>query len=513
MVDLRIMLRKLKQGMSEKALSQEMGLARSSIRVYKERLSSAGVDYETALKMDDAELNALLTKPAKGRPQDHRMAELGPLLNEYASDHKIRYRGYDIIWGDYIRTHPDGYSYNRFREILSHWEKEHNYTYHNVHLPGDEMQIDFAGDSIWLFDKQTDNAVKKVVTLCCLLPCSSLSFVYALPNATMEWMFLGLSKSLEYFGGVPARAKSDNMAQWVKRADRYEPEFTETAKQWGLHYGCALEATRVRKPRDKGAVESLVYQAYRYIYGRMSKEKYYDIDSLNGRMMELLDEFNSRQMSGRPYSRLKRFEAEEKAALMPLPSERFVYRHRKEFTLNSTYHVQISPEGRIYSVPYQYVGKECVAVYDAERVDIYHNYRIIATHKRVHMAGESTEPSHMPPDHREWKRAKECNADTFRYMASLIGPNTQRVMVSILTSKPFPTQTYKSCHGILNLGKRYGNDRLEAACRRVGAHSTVNYGIIKGILEKGLDREPMPEPQQEQYMPDNDSVRGPQAYV
>lgn len=71
-----------------------------------------------------------------------------------------------------------------------------------------------------------------------------------------------------------------------------------------------------------------------------------------------------------------------------------------------------------------------------------------------------------------------------------IGPYTKIVTQRILESKPFVQQAYKSCQGILSLVNRYTSERVEAACKRASESTCVNYGMIKRILEKGLDKEP-----------------------
>lgn len=53
--------------------------------------------------------------------------------------------------------------------------------------------------------------------------------------------------------------------------------------------------------------------------------------------------------------------------------------------------------------------------------------------------------------------------------------------------KKHPEQSYKSCAGILNLGKKFGNNRLENACKRALDYEKYSYHMVKSILEKGLD--------------------------
>jgi len=80
-------------------------------------------------------------------------------------------------------------------------------------------------------------------------------YVEALASAKQDCLFAAISRSLEYFGGVPQSIMSDNMRQYVSKSCKYEPGFTELAGQWSLHYHSNLMATRVRKPRDKASVE------------------------------------------------------------------------------------------------------------------------------------------------------------------------------------------------------------------------------------------------------------------
>jgi hypothetical protein len=62
----------------------------------------------------------------------------------------------------------------------------------------------------------------------------------------------------------------------------------------------------------------------------------------------------------------------------------------------------------------------------------------------------------------------------------------------ILGRPPHPEQGYRSCLGILRLAKRYGPERLEAACARADAVKARSYRHVDSILKHGLDRLPPP---------------------
>jgi transposase len=59
------------------------------------------------------------------------------------------------------------------------------------------------------------------------------------------------------------------------------------------------------------------------------------------------------------------------------------------------------------------------------------------------------------------------------------------VIENVLSRRTFPEQGFRSCMGILSLGKRYSNERLEAACERALFIKGVNY---KGCRSSGTTR-------------------------
>jgi hypothetical protein len=97
-------------------------------------------------------------------------------------------------------------------------------------------------------------------------------------------------------------------------------------------------------------------------------------------------------------------------------------------------------------------------------------------------------PEHRPEAHRRYLEQRGWCQDDFIEMATLVGENTASIIKRILTSRFFIEQTYDSCIGVLQLGKRYGNDRLEAACKRANNGSRVTYRILKISWRKILTK-------------------------
>jgi hypothetical protein len=71
-----------------------------------------------------------------------------------------------------------------------------------------------------------------------------------------------------------------------------------------------------------------------------------------------------------------------------------------------------------------------------------------------------------------------------------IGDGTRAVVQWQLENRPHPEQGYRACLGLLNLSKTYGEERLEAACRRALAIGAPTRKRILAILKARLDQHP-----------------------
>jgi hypothetical protein len=323
-----------------------------------------------------------------------------------------------------------------------------------------------------------------------------------------------LNRSVEYLGGVPKVTLTDNMKQVVTQANRYEPSFTLLAEQWSVHYNTCLKATRPAKPKDKPSVEKSVHLSYQRINAKMRNETFYSLSGLKQRVLELLEEFNNRPMFKQLVSRRDRFINDEKPTLRELPAEPFTLKYRTKAKVKPNYHVILGEDWHQYSVPHQYIGQEVIIVYDEQEVEIFiGKMQRIAVHRRdLRRNGYTTLAEHMPESHRRYKEQKGWTEEDFTIRASRIGEQTEIAIHRLLSSKSFIEQTYDGCLGVLRLGTKYGNERLEAACKRANIGNTINYKTIHNILKNNLDKVPLKEQELTLFTTDHENIRGADAY-
>jgi transposase len=513
MLQIRKILQLLADGCSIREINRNTGIHRSTITEYANRIENTGKDIAVLLGYSDAELSGLILPSKTDIPCDARRLWLEERLKDYLEELQRPYMTRQLLWEEYCKQQPKGYSYSQFCDIIQRYKKRTETSLHITHLPGERGEFDFAGNPLNYFDPASNTQVKCPVLLC-TLPCTGIGYVEPLASARLVHLIPALNRAVQYLGGVPRFMVTDNMTQIVTQTSRYEPTFTELADQWSVHYNTAIKATRVRRPKDKPSVEKSVHLSYQRIYARMRNETHYSLNELKNRVFELLEEFNDRPMQGHGISRRERFLQQEKSTLRPLPDTPFSLKNRTRARVKKNYHVILGEDMHSYSVPHQYVGQETSIVYDQEVVEVFlGNLQRIAIHPRdTSRYGYSTLPEHRSESHRRYLEQRGWCQDDFIEMANQIGENTGKSINMLLTSRVFVEQTYDSCIGVLQLGKKYGNDRLEAACKRANLGCRITYKIIKNILENNLDKVQAQQNMLQLFIPEHTNIRGPEAY-
>ena len=504
MTKLKRAFQRLAKNVPQREICKDLHIGRGVLNRYKKAADDHKIAYATLGRMSNEEISDFLksTSPEPALPEKKR--ELNELIPDYvASLERNRYLTIQRLHERYKKEYPDGYEYTQFKKQIRDYQTAHKSSYTNIYYPGEEMQVDFAGDNLYITDKLTGRRTN-VVVIVCVLPFSRLGFIKAMLNASMELMYAALSDALTAFGGTPYIAKSDNMRQWVKKVDRYEPTFNDAAIEWGSYYDITLDACRVSHPKDKSPAEGLVDKVYKAVYAEVFDEVFYDIDSLNTRITELMDEFNSKPSRVTKRSRIEVFLEEEKETLKPLPPHPFRFRYRKEVKVPSGYHITV--KNHQYSVPYQYIGQKVSVTWDTDNVEVYSDHTRIASHKRTDFGPPSTLDEHMPPKHLEYKLGRGYNAAYYLDQAEKIGENTHHAVDAILKRNKHVEQGYKACAGVMSLRRKYGSERLERACKRLADCNSITYTMIKHILEKNLDTVTNEQPAT--YTPINQDVRG-----
>jgi len=514
MLQIRRILQLLGQGESKRKISQILHSGRHTIDGYVLKIEQSGISLPLLIKMSDADLGILFYSGHKEPQYDQRFTDLTAKQDYFRKELTKPGVTKLILWEEYRQALPDGYGYTQFCEHLAADTRKSAATMHFEHKPGERVQIDFAGKVLTYIDRTTGEMISCPV-LVCVLPFSGYAYIEALQSASQEHLFPALGRCMSYFGGVPQNVLSDNMKQYVRKSNRYEPVFTEICEQWSLYYNTTLSAARVSKPKDKPSVENTVHLAYMRIYAPLRNEAFYSLKELNQGILARLDVHHHALFQKRSYSRLDRFVQEEQSLLKSLPAEPFLLKHTSMAKVQKNYHVILGEDWHQYSVPYLHIGKQVKIIYDMDEVEIYLGLQRIAVHQRDYRKHRyTTLAEHMPEKHQKYQEIKGWDADYFLRKAQELGESSLAIMNHILQSRTFTEQAYNACLGLLRLCERYGKDRFENACKRAIEAPRINYRLIDNILANNLDKQTKDEEQMNLFttIPDHENLRGPQAY-
>jgi len=247
----------------------------------------------------------------------------------------------------------------------------------------------------------------------------------------------------------------------------------------------------------------------RWILARLRNIQFFSLVELNRAIQALLIELNNKPFKKLPGTRLSQFQLLDKPVLRPLPNEPYVYAEFRKARLGIDYHIEI--EGHYYSAPYRLAKEEVQLRTTKNTVEVFYQNKRVASHIRSYKRGfHTTLTQHMPTRH---QKHLDWTPGRFLNWAKTIGPETLHLTKQLLEKKAHPEQGYRSCLGLLNLAKNYGQSRLEAACRRAIHFHTPYRKSVDAILKKNLDKQPLPEESQKTSSVLHENIRGPKYFA
>ncbi len=473
---------RLQCALSKRQIAASCGIGLGTVYEYVRRARDAGLGWPLPAGLDDTELERLLFPPPKPASAARPLPEWPTIGRE------LRRKGVTLLllWYEYRAAHPDGYGYSRFCELYNQWAGTAQPRMRQVHKAGEKLFVDYAGLTVPIVDP-TSGAAHEAQIFVATLGASSYTFVEATASQTLPDWIGSHVRAFAFFGGVPEIVVPDNLKGGVTSPCYYEPEINATYQEMARHYGVAVLPARVRTPRDKAKVENGVQQVERWVLAPLRNRRFFSVAELNEAIRPLAEQLNARPGPGLPAPRRELFESLDQPALRPLPEVRYELALWKKARVHIDYHVRV--DGHFYSVPHRLIQQEVEVRLTRSTVELFHRGQRISSHVRsLRKGGFTTLPEHMPQNHREWG---EWNPDRLRRWADRTGPATAQLVQEILDARPHPQQGYRSCLGILRLGKEYGAERLEAACSRALSARALTYRSVKSILMHRLDAPPL----------------------
>jgi len=493
------------QKLTNRQIAKSCSISHTTVREYHLRAELAGLSWPLDPKLDDTAIEHLLfPRCRKPGPNKRQMPDMKYLYQEL----KRKSVTLQLLWYEYKQSNPEGYQYSQFCNRYRQWAKKLCVTLRQEHRAGEKMFVDYAGQTVPIIDPCTGE-IRKAHIFIAVLGASSYTYAQAsLAEDLPSWIKAHIH-AFEFFQGVTEIIVPDNLKVGVTSPCRYEPDINPTYQDLAEHYGTTVIPARSAKPRDKAKVESAVLVAERWILAALRNHTFFSVAELNEAIAQKLPALNNRRFKKLDTSRKRLFDTLDKPALKALPALRYEYAEWKKARVNIDYHIEI--DRHYYSVPYQLVKEQVDVRLTSTTVEVLFKNRRVASHKRNYrQGGFSTLREHMPKSHQkylDWTPSRIIN------WAGKNGPNTKRLVTRVLESRPHPEQGFRSCLGIMRLGKRYTPERLEAACERALIIKAFSYKSVESILKRGLDQQVLVFDQTENPSPlTHHNIRGKHYY-
>jgi len=364
--------------------------------------------------------------------------------------------------------------YSTVKDYLAAIKKRDNIFVRIETKPGEEAQVDFGYIGLTVDHQERK---RKTWVFNMRLSYSRLDYYEKVYNQRVETFIQCHINAFRYFGGIPEYVKIDNLKAAILEANFYAPIFQQLYQNFAEYYGFKPAPCRVRRPNDKGKVESgIKYFKSNFMLGR----KFEDARDFDQQLKHWLDHVCNQRVHG-TIRRIPRevFDMEEKSRLKPLPLVEF-----KLSTVGSrkVYHdCHIYFEYNYYSVPFEYVGKEVDVEMNHNLLKIFYQGKEIAVHPVQAGRGKfCTNQNHYPA----YKRFSETEYQE-KYQAQMagIGPFAEQLFFAVV--EDHPKDWSRSIKGILSLLKDYPKEIVDSACKRALAFNACQFLVIKNICGNG----------------------------
>lgn len=485
MTQYREILRLYQHGISQRSIALTCKCSRNTVSAVLKRAKAASLQWPLESKTD-TELEALLF-PEKQKQESTRRAPDYEKVSQELNRNGVTLK---LLWMEYCedcrQARQQPFMYSQFCYHFQQYAAKNRATMHIPRKPGDSIEVDWAGDKLYIVDRDTGEASAAYLFVG-VLPFSMYAYAEACPRMDMESWIQAHVNMFRYFGGSAVMLVPDNLKTGVDHTqDWFTPQINRIYQELAEHYNTVVMPARVRRPKDKPGAEGTVGVVSTRIIAALRNRKFFTIHELNQAIREKLEMHNTEPFTKREGSRSSVFQDQEKAFLQKLPTAPFELAQWKVATVQYNYHISV--DKMQYSVPYEYIKQKVDVRLTKNTVEVFFNQNRIASHRRLygHPGQYSTVEAHMPEEHQQYLK---WDGNRFIQWAEKIGPSTAATVRSILSAHKIEQQGYRSCMGLLKLADKYSIGRLENACARALSFTPQpSYKSVKNILVTGQDK-------------------------
>ncbi len=144
-------------GLHQDQIARSCSIGQATVHRYLEKAAAAKLVWPLPDDLDEQRLDELLfpARPSRIEPQLKPGVDFAQL---HAQLQAHKHLTLQLLWEEYREASPDGYGYSRFCELYQRWSRTRDVVLRHDHKPGEKMFVDWAGDTVPIYDRDTGEA-------------------------------------------------------------------------------------------------------------------------------------------------------------------------------------------------------------------------------------------------------------------------------------------------------------------------------------------------------------------
>ncbi|HET8834473.1 MAG TPA: hypothetical protein VFN08_07060 [Gemmatimonadales bacterium] len=180
------------------------------------------------------------------------------------------------------------------------------------------------------------------------------------------------------------------------------------------------------------------------------------------------------------------FATEEQPRLLAAPNAPYDLPIYATAKVHRDHHIEMAKA--LYSIPGNLIGCRVEVRADRALVRVFHRGQVVKVHPRQAPGGRSTDPADLPSEKTTYALR---DIEHLKRMAAAHGEAIGAYAAAVL-NHPLPWTKMRQTYALLGLVKRWGPERVEAACTRALDAEAISVGLIGRMIERATEAEAQP---------------------
>ena len=296
MTKYREILRLSRLGFSNRNIALSVPCSRNTVAKILKRAQELDISWPLEDNQTDEVLEGLFYPKQCDRSQK-RMPDYDYIHKELLRNGVSK----KLLWTEYMedcRANGDEpLMYSQFCYHIQQDEQKRRATMHINRKPGEQVEVDWAGDPATIIDPDTGEILRAYIFVG-VMTYSQYAYVEAFLDMKQKLWITAHVHMYEFFGGVARILVPDNCKTAVVHNGGWkDQQINETYQEMAEHYGTAIIPARVRTPKDKSNAEGMVGNISTWITAALRNEQFFSLTELNRAIREKTGTVQSKALS------------------------------------------------------------------------------------------------------------------------------------------------------------------------------------------------------------------------